>query len=199
MADHAASSGAERFATARRAADRRALAASIAAGLVAAAAILTAWGFQLIGGYVPCALCLDQRVPYYVGIPVLVAAVVAAWRAPGSLISRLLLVFAAAIFAYSFTVAVYQAGAEWMFWPGPTDCGGGTGPVADASNLLATLQKTHLVSCTEASGRFLGLSFAGWNAVATGGVILLSLWGAFSPRYRRAGAAPKAVTHPEAR
>ena len=29
------------------------------------AAIATAWGFQLIGGYVPCKLCLEQRIPYY--------------------------------------------------------------------------------------------------------------------------------------
>ncbi|MEP3665226.1 MAG: disulfide bond formation protein B, partial [Roseibium sp.] len=33
------------------------------------AAIATAWGFQLVGGFVPCKLCLEQRIPYYAGLP----------------------------------------------------------------------------------------------------------------------------------
>jgi len=31
--------------------------------LIGAAAILTALGFEHLGGYQPCALCLQQRVP----------------------------------------------------------------------------------------------------------------------------------------
>ena len=36
---------------------------------LALAVILTALGTQYIGGYVPCALCLQQRWAYYAGIP----------------------------------------------------------------------------------------------------------------------------------
>jgi hypothetical protein len=35
-----------------------------------AAAVGTALGFQYIGGYIPCALCLLQRQPYYYAIPI---------------------------------------------------------------------------------------------------------------------------------
>ena len=35
--------------------------------LIAAATIAGAWIFQAMG-YVPCELCLKERIPYYVGI-----------------------------------------------------------------------------------------------------------------------------------
>lgn len=30
-----------------------------------------ALGFQHIGGYIPCKLCLEQRWPYYIGAPLM--------------------------------------------------------------------------------------------------------------------------------
>jgi len=166
-------------------ADRRTWISALLASLVALAAIGGAWSFQVFGGYVPCALCLEQRISYYVGIPMIVAGGLLAARVRSSLVARVLLVAAAAVFAYSFVVGIYQSGAEWSFWAGPSDCGGGDASVASAGNLLAAMKSTRIVSCTDAAGRFLGLSFAGWNVVATGAVIVLCLWGAFSPRYRR--------------
>ena len=38
--------------------------------VVALATIAGAWGFELIGKYQPCALCLQERVPYYIGVPI---------------------------------------------------------------------------------------------------------------------------------
>lgn len=148
----------------------RLLAAGLAIGL---AAILGAWGFQLIGGYVPCELCLQQRLPYYAGLPLMAAGLALSSRAPGA--ARLLAAAGGLALLASAAIGGYQAGAEWGFWPGPTDCGGGSGPVTDAGNLLAQLQSTRLVSCTEASLRVLGLSFAGWNVVAAGASGLLAL------------------------
>ncbi|WP_428698624.1 disulfide bond formation protein B [Stappia sp.] len=148
----------------------------IAGGL---ASILTAWGFQLIGGYVPCKLCLEQRVPYYVGLPLAVLAL-ALMAAPAAGASRrmaagLLLLAVAAVFAYGAALGVYQAGAEWGFWTGPSDCGGGTAAPDSAANMLNALRATRVVSCTEASWRMFGLSFAGWNAVISAGLALLGL------------------------
>ena len=37
----------------------------------AALVILTALASQYIGGLQPCPLCLDQRLPYYLGVPIL--------------------------------------------------------------------------------------------------------------------------------
>ena len=41
--------------------------------LITVATIAGAWGFQLIGGYIPCPLCLQQRWPYYIVIPIALA------------------------------------------------------------------------------------------------------------------------------
>ena len=36
---------------------------------MAAATILTAHGFENLGGYLPCHLCLQERYAYYFGVP----------------------------------------------------------------------------------------------------------------------------------
>lgn len=144
------------------------------------AAISTAWGFQLIGGYAPCKLCLEQRLPYYVGIPLALLALVFARRGNDG-IARILLALAAIGFFYGGGVGAYQAGAEWDFWAGPTDCGGGTSaPRAAGLSLLQAIENTRIVSCTEASWRMFGLSFAGFNVVASAGLVIVALCGAFT-------------------
>ncbi|MEO9629363.1 disulfide bond formation protein B [Roseibium sp.] len=137
------------------------------------AVICTAWGFQLIGGYVPCKLCLEQRVPYYAGLPLTVFGLLLMSRSRPGLAGGMMVVVAL-VFAYGAGLGIYQSGAEWGFWPGPSDCGGGSAGPADATNMLSALKSTRVVSCTEASWRMFGLSFAGWNAVASAGLALLA-------------------------
>jgi disulfide bond formation protein DsbB len=157
---------------------------------VSAATIAAAWGFELIGGYVPCALCLEQRAPYYAGVPIALAALfVTLVGGPGWLM-RLFLVVVAAVFAYGAFLGIYHAGAEWELWPGPADCAAGAAPSAtSATDLLSQLQGMRIVSCTEASWRFpagWGLSFAGWNAVVSLFLVAVALWGAIGRRPVRA-------------
>ena len=142
------------------------------------AVIAAAWGFQLIGGYVPCKLCLEQRVPYYVGLPLAFAGLVLIQMGRHGL-AAVLLCIVALVFAYGAGLGVYQAGAEWAFWEGPNDCGGGASTPTSAADMLSALQRVKVVSCTEASWRMFGLSFAGWNAVASTGLTLLAALAAF--------------------
>ncbi|MTI43436.1 disulfide bond formation protein B [Roseibium hamelinense] len=141
---------------------------------VGLAAIAIAWGYQIIGGFVPCELCLEQRVPYYVGLPLTLAGLFLSLE---NKLGAAALLFCAVtvIFAYGSGLGLYQAGAEWGFWLGPNGCGGSSGGPDSAADMLSALQSTRLVSCTEASWRFLGLSFAGWNAVVSGGLAVLGL------------------------
>ena len=142
------------------------------------AVIAAAWGFQLIGGYVPCKLCLEQRVPYYVALPLAFGALVLI-QMGGHGLAPVLLCIVALVFAYGAGLGVYQAGAEWAFWEGPNDCGGGASTPTSAADMLSALQSVKVVSCTEASWRMFGLSFAGWNAVASTGLTLLAALAAF--------------------
>ncbi|TBW36257.1 disulfide bond formation protein B [Siculibacillus lacustris] len=157
------------------------------AGLLALAAVAivaTAWGFELIGGFIPCKLCLEQREPYYLGAVVAAVAFASERFGGPALVARLAFLVLAGLFAWGLSVAIYQAGAEWAFWPGPTDCGAvrGVSVPMNASDLLGSLEKTHIVDCTKAQIRILGLSFAGWNVPTSLGLIAVSLIGFALPR-----------------
>ena len=132
----------------------------------AVAVILAALAFEHIGGYLPCPLCLQQRYAYYAGIPLLFAALVLV-SAEQRRIAAVLFLLVAAAFFVNAGLGVYQAGAEWKFWPGPDTCAGAQAVTTSAGGLLAELQKTQVIRCDEASWRFLGLSFAGWNVAAS--------------------------------
>ena len=130
--------------------------------LAAAAVILAALAFERIGGYVPCPLCLQQRYAYYGGIPALAAALFLLRRGR-TLPAAGILALVGAAFLINAGLGVYQAGAEWKFWELPAcDASGGLQEI-DLGKL--NLGKTPI--CGEASWRFLGLSFAGWNAVTS--------------------------------
>jgi disulfide bond formation protein DsbB len=135
--------------------------AALAAALGAAATIGGALIFEHAFGYVPCKLCLIQRNPYYVAIPL---GLVAALLPPRYARTGLWLL--ALIFIVSAGLGAYHSGVEWGFFAGPTDCGGGSGAGAgNVGDFLNQLQSTRVVSCTEAAWRFLGLSLAGWNVL----------------------------------
>ncbi len=120
-------------------------------------------------------------MPYYVGLPLAVLALLALLtRRTG--IATVLLLLVAAVFAYGAGLGAYQSGAEWGFWMGPTDCGGGGATPKSAANMLQALQNTRVVSCTEASWRLFGLSFAGWNMVASAAVAVLALFAGYQAR-----------------
>lgn len=144
---------------------------TLGAGLAAlgmAVTVGTALGFQHIGGYIPCKLCLEQRLPYYIGVPVAVLALLAAaFRLPPLVVRGLLLVVAA-LMTWSIWLGGFHSGVEWGFWPGPTDCGAVLAPPpSTGGSLLDQIDAVIPPSCDQAAGRFLGLSFAGWNVVAS--------------------------------
>lgn len=157
--------------------------ARLAAALVLAGALATIAGalvFEHGFGLSPCKLCLIQRNPYYVAIPIAAVALAGGGRGFG----RAALAFVALVFLLSAGLGAYHAGVEWGFWAGPSDCGGGTGPAAAMVNdFMKSLQTTKVVSCTEAAWRFLGLSLAGWNVVISLALAAVAAWGA-SPRPR---------------
>jgi disulfide bond formation protein DsbB len=150
-----------------------------AALLVLLGAVLTVGGalvFEHVLGYVPCKLCLTERVPYYLAIPLAGLALAAPER-----LARLALGLAALVLLYGAGLGTYHAGAEWGFWPGPSDCGGGSGPNPGAvGDFLDTLKATRVVDCTTAAWRFLGISLAGWNAVIAAALASLAGMAALS-------------------
>lgn len=154
------------------------LAALVVLGL-AAATISGALGFEHLLGYVPCKLCLTERQPYYAAMPLAAAAFLAAGRLG---LARLLLAAAGLALLVGAGLGAYHAGAEWGVWAGPSDCGGAAGPAASGvGDFLQSLERTRVVSCTDAAWRFLGLSLAGWNALIALALALVALSAAARP------------------
>jgi disulfide bond formation protein DsbB len=148
-------------------------AAAFTIAAIAAATIAGAWYFQYVIGLVPCPLCLEQRVPYYVAIPLALFLGFFARNFGRSKFARLLLLAIAAILAYGAGMGVYHAGVEWKWWPGPATCSGAN--LLGGGSLLSQMQALRVVPCDEAQWRFLWLSLAGYNALIAGALALFAL------------------------
>ena len=149
--------------------------AALVVAVAGAATILGAYFFQYVLGLAPCPLCLEQRIPYYVTIPVAVIVTIAAWRgAPRLLIAGGLGIVAGAMLIGT-ALAVYHAGVEWKWWAGPQDCSGPLNPLG--GDLMRQLQNISVVRCDEAAWRFLGLSLAGYNAIISLILAAVAAWG----------------------
>jgi len=150
--------------------------------LAAAGSLAVAWGYQLITGDMPCELCLEQRIPYYAGVGIALIALLAALNRGPAVVARGMLVLFAILMLYGMTVAIYHAGVEWHFWPGPETCTGGADTTPQsATDLLAKMNEantTPVVRCDQPNFRFLGLSFAGWNVPASLFLAVVALYGA---------------------
>jgi disulfide bond formation protein DsbB len=155
-----------------------------AAAIVAiggAATILGAWYFQYVLGYRPCPLCLEQRYPYYFGIPL--AVLILLGESVGSrrkiLLAALLAI--AGLMLWNAGLAGYHAGVEWHWWPGPNTCGGAP-DLGGGGSLLKQLQSINVVRCDEAAWTFVGLSLAGYNMLISLALAAVALWGFFAGR-----------------
>jgi disulfide bond formation protein DsbB len=152
-----------------------------AATLVAAggaATILGAYFFQYVLGLPPCPLCLEQRIAYYVSIPLaIVLGFAAAKDAPPPLLAAGFAAIALAMF-YNAGLGLFHAGVEWKWWPGPRECTGEIGNLGAGGDLLNQLQSISLVRCDEAAWRFLGLSLAGYNVLISLALAAVAGWGA---------------------
>lgn len=154
----------------------QAFAIAVAMAIVVGAAL----GFQHIGGYIPCALCLEQRTPYYIGVPVMIAAAIcAALKAP-AMLTRLLFLAGGGVMLYGAGLGAYHSGIEWGWWEGPADCAGAPVTTTDAGSLLSDINRMQPPACDEAALRVLGLSFAGWNVLASVVLAIACLRCAFS-------------------
>jgi disulfide bond formation protein DsbB len=153
--------------------------------LASAAMLATAHAFETFGGYAPCTLCLRQREVYWAAAAIAAGFMVVVrlpggprWREWSDWILAL-------VFLLGAGVAAYHAGAEWKFWPGPTTCSGagGIGGV-DTADLAALMNgaKVRPPACDEAAWVFAGLSMAGWNALISLGLALLSALAALRER-----------------
>lgn len=154
--------------------------AALLIALGAFATIAGAWFIEIVLGVKPCPLCLEQRIPYYAGIPVALAA---AWTASSRpRLARALLALTAAIFLAGSGMGIYHTGVEEGLWKGPADC---TGPIPTAAamgDFLKSLDTVRVIRCDQVAMRIFGLSLAAWNALIAGAAALYAAAVVVRPR-----------------
>jgi disulfide bond formation protein DsbB len=145
----------------------------LAAACASAAMLAAAHAFETFGGLAPCHLCFYQRDVYWAALSVGVVGFALgymrlAWARRGA--DALLTL----IFLAGMGIAAYHAGVEWKWWPGPASCTGGG--AVKASQLAAFMNgaKLNAPQCDQAAWRMFGVSMAGYNAVISLGLTVLS-------------------------
>ncbi len=149
--------------------------ARAAALLIALVASLTLGGALIIQwvGYSPCELCLRERIPYYVGVPLaLLTSITTKTGLRRLAISGFGLLIL--VFVVSTAMGLYHAGVEWQFWPGPTECSGAVAAPAKVGDFLEQLKHVSVVRCDAVAMRILGLSLTVWNALISLGLVALA-------------------------
>jgi disulfide bond formation protein DsbB len=154
----------------------------LVAALSSALMLAIAHAFETFGGLAPCTLCLKAREVYWVALTVGAVGVAGQMLLKDDRIRRLASLLLAAVFLVGIGVAVYHAGAEWKFWPGPKTCA--SGAIQPLTSLDAVLKGGSIKApaCDTAAWVFLGLSMAGWNALIS---LKLLVYSVLAVRLRR--------------
>ncbi len=149
---------------------------------VLALAVATIGGalfFEHVLGYIPCALCLEQRWPYYAAIPLVILGLIVSREANLGHWPTWLMTVVGVIFLVSAALGLRHMGVEWGWWAGPSGCGGTGGVVGSIDDLNAALTGAKIVPCDKPAWTFLGLSLAGYNFI----VSLVLAAASFVPAY----------------
>ncbi|OUX68381.1 MAG: hypothetical protein CBD00_07220 [Rhodospirillaceae bacterium TMED140] len=135
-----------------------------------AALLLGAWGFELIGGLLPCKLCLQQRVPHYLLAALIIPAVVLVrFRA----FRLVFFVAASGLMAAAAFLAAKHVGVEFGWWQGPMDCGGRVQTIGSADELFS-LERP---DCSKPTYILPGITMAMAHLLAVLPLLALSLLG----------------------
>ena len=138
------------------------------------------FAFEHLIGLAPCPLCLNQRIAFYLAMPLGLLAALSATKKPS--LSTVSFIALTLIFLANSAYGGYHAGIEWGYWPGPASCAGNTFEVTNIEELILSLEKGAPPLCSEAPWRLFGLSLAGYNMLASLGLALLA---GFPILYRR--------------
>jgi disulfide bond formation protein DsbB len=144
--------------------------------LAAILALGGAHASETFGGLAPCHLCYKQRDVYWLAIAVALPATLWAlfFRSKGTPKLAAFILFA--LFATGAIIATYHAGVEQKWWPGPASCTGTGGAVSlEQMQAIMSGKKVHVPMCDVIAWQWGGLSMAGWNAVFSTILALISL------------------------
>lgn len=123
--------------------------------------------FEYVLGYPPCPLCLDQRMAFYVGVPLAALLWLGAGHGAARKVLLLGFIVIGALMLWNTGLSAFHAGVEWKLWAGPNDCSGPINKLGSVGGLLNKLQDIKIVRCDEAAWRLFGISLAGYDVLVS--------------------------------
>jgi disulfide bond formation protein DsbB len=144
-----------------------------------------AFGFEHIGGLVPCEMCWWQRwalmATAFFAADALALCVVARRQPAMAAVVTATAWVAILGLASNAGLALYHAGVEQKWWQGLTRCT--APPVAgDARTMMADILAQPLVRCDAIPWQMFGISMAGWNFVISFLLVGAATWLMLKPR-----------------
>ena len=130
--------------------------------------LITAYAIQYIFGYQPCNLCIIERIPYTLGIIILILSY--KFKKDQVFYSVLLLL----IFLFSFLISLYHLGIEQGLIDESSVCESGSLNLITKESVLKSLQEIR-ISCKDVTFRIFGLSLTTYNMIISVIMFLISV------------------------
>ena len=127
--------------------------------LVCLVSIILAYFIEYILGHLPCNLCLIERIPYGLGVILIILNYIFIKN------EKFMILLLILVFAFSLIISSYHFGIEQGVFEESTVCG-----IKDASNIISKedlLNQLQIknVSCKDVTFRILGFSLTTFNVL----------------------------------
>ena len=137
--------------------------------LISSLMLISAFYLEYFHGALPCDLCITQR--WFHGA-IIAYSLIIILILNKNLISKKILILGVAILWLSSSLAgLYHFGIEMNFWTGPDEC---SSNIDFSKDTLTYLLNKSPIKCDEIMFEVFGLSLAGWNALASFVMFLLT-------------------------
>ena len=131
--------------------------------------IFSAYYIEYILGYQPCNLCLIERIPYGLGIILIISNYILKKK------EKFLILLLTITFVFSLFISVYHFGIEQEFFQESTVCNvKNLNQNLTSEDLLKQLNEK-IVSCKDVTFRIFGLSLTSINMIISLLIILISI------------------------
>ena len=131
--------------------------------------LMSAVYLEYFHGAMPCDLCIMQR--WFHGSIIAYNLIIILILNKTSISVKLLLLGGSILWISSSVAGLYHFGIEMSFWMGPDGC---SSNINFSKDTLTNLLKKSPIKCDEVIFEIFGLSLAGWNALISFSMFLLT-------------------------
>ena len=124
--------------------------------------LISAFYLEYFHGALPCDLCITQR--WFHGAIIAYSFIIIFILNKTFIIMKLVLLGASILWLTSSLAGLYHFGIEMNFWTGPDGC---SSNIDFSKDTLTHLLNKSPIKCDEVIFEMFGLSLAGWNALVS--------------------------------